>query len=94
LAKKKTLQGYFSTYLLYYNGLELNELVFYIPQKSPFPEGVFIAQASENHWNIVKHKCGEIPNSTFYGDKINLDFKFLKYLTSMAILLFLSLSNA
>lgn len=71
-------KGYCSTKSLFYYGLKLHALAFFTPKKLPFPEKIVITPASENDLNVFKQEWGNIPNRTFYGDKIYIDSKFFE----------------
>jgi hypothetical protein len=73
-----TDKGYCSTKSMFYHGLKLHVLAFHGPKRLPFPEHVVITPASENDLNVFKQDWGNIPNRTFYGDKIYNDAEFFK----------------
>ena len=78
VATEITDKGYCSTKSMYYYGLKLHALAFYGKKRLPFPEQVVITPASENDLNVFKQDWGNIPNRTFYGDKIYNDMTFFK----------------
>lgn len=75
-----TDKGYCSTKSLYYYGLKVHTLDFFTPKKMPFPEKMVITSASENDLNVFKQEWANIPNRTFFGDKIYIDSEFFKEL--------------
>jgi hypothetical protein len=78
VAAEITDKGYCSTKSLYYYGLKLHALAFSRPKRLPFPEQVIITPASENDLNVFKQDWSNIPNRTFFGDKIYNDTDFFK----------------
>lgn len=80
VASEITDKGYCATKSLYYYGLKVHMLAFYTPAKMPFPEKIVITPASENDLNVFKQEWGNIPNRTFFGDKIYIDSKFFEEL--------------
>jgi hypothetical protein len=84
VAKEITDKGYCSTKNMYYYGLKLHALAFYRPDHLPFPESIVITPASENDLNVHKQNWSNIPNRTFYGDKIYLDTELLKNMASVS----------
>jgi hypothetical protein len=78
VAAEITDKGYCSTKSMFYYGLKLHALAFYGKKRLPFPEQVVITPASENDLNVFKQDWGNIPNRTFYGDKIYNDMAFFK----------------
>jgi hypothetical protein len=78
VATEITDKGYCSTKSLFYYGLKLHALAFSTPKKMPFPEKIVLTPASENDLNVFKQEWGNIPNRTFYGDKIYIDSKFFE----------------
>lgn len=80
VASEITDKGYCSTKSLYYFGLKVHTLAFSTPEKMPFPEKIVISSASENDLNVFKQEWGNIPNRTFFGDKIYIDSKFFEQL--------------
>jgi hypothetical protein len=73
VALEITDKGYCSTKSMYYNGLKLHALAFHRPNHLPFPESIVITPASENDLNVHKQYWREIPNRSFFGDKIYID---------------------
>lgn len=80
VATEITDKGYCSTKSMYYYGLKLHALAFSCPKRLPFPEQLVITPASENDLNVFKQDWGNIPNRTFFGDKIYNDTEFFKEL--------------
>ena len=78
VAKEITDKGYCSTKSMYYYGLKLHALAFHRPDHLPFPESIVITPASENDLNVHKQCWCNIPDRSFYGDKIYLDTELLK----------------
>ena len=72
VAKDITDKGFCSTKSMYYYVLKLHALAFHRPSHLPFPESIVITPASENDLNVHKQNCCNIPNRSFYGDKIYL----------------------
>ena len=66
-------KGFCSTKSMYYNGLKLHALAYHRPHHLPFPESIVITPASENDLNVQKQYWSEIPNRSFFGDKIYCD---------------------
>jgi len=81
VAAEITHKGYCSTKSMFYYGLKLHALAFYGKRRLPFPEHVVITPASENDLNVFKQDWANIPNRTFYGDKIYNDAALFKDLT-------------
>lgn len=81
VASEITDKGYCSTKSLYYYGLKVHTLAFSTPKKMPFPEKIVISNTSENDLNVFKQEWGNIPNRSFFGDKIYIDSKFFEQLT-------------
>ncbi|RYE20465.1 MAG: transposase [Sphingobacteriaceae bacterium] len=71
-------KGYCSTKSLFYYGLKLHTLAFQAPKRMPFPEQMILTQASESDLNVFKQDWSNIPNRTFFGDKIYNDNTFFK----------------
>jgi len=80
VAKELTDKGYCATKSMYYYGLRLHALAYYRPKHIPFPENIVITPASENDLNVHKDYWSNIPNRTFYGDKIYKDIEYVKNL--------------
>jgi hypothetical protein len=80
VAKEITDKGYCATKSMYYYGLRLHALAYYRPNQIPFPENIVITPASENDLNVHKDYWSNIPNRTFYGDKIYKDIEYVKSL--------------
>jgi Transposase DDE domain len=78
VAAEITDKGYCSTKSLYYYGLKLHALAFSRPKRLPFPEQMVITQASESDLNVFRQDWGNIPNRTFFGDKIYHDAAFFE----------------
>ena len=78
VAQEITDKGYCSTKSMYYYGLKLHALAFHRPDHLPFPESIVITPASENDLNVHKQNWSDIPNRSFYGDKIYRDTELLK----------------
>jgi len=78
VAAEITDKGYCSTKSMFYYGLKLHALAFYGPKRLPFPEHMVITPASENDLNVFKQDWCNIPDRTFYGDKIYNDAGFFK----------------
>jgi hypothetical protein len=78
VAKEITDKGFCSTKSMYYYGVKLHALAFHRPDHLPFPESIVITPASENDLNVHKQNWSNIPNRSFYGDKIYLDTELLK----------------
>jgi hypothetical protein len=76
VAREVTDKGYCSTKGIYYYGFKLHALGFQREKQLPYPEQFQITPASENDLNLYKQAWGNIPNRTFYGDKIYLDSAF------------------
>lgn len=70
VAQEITDKGKCSTKSLYYYGLKLHLLGFSRPKRMPFPEQIVVTPASENDLNVFKQNWCDIPNRTFFGDKI------------------------
>ena len=70
VAKEITDKGYCSTKSMYYFGLNLQAMAFHYPDHLPFPESLVVTLASENDLNFHKQNWCNIPNHSFYGDKI------------------------
>jgi hypothetical protein len=83
VAKEITDKGYCSTKSMYYYGLKLHALAFHRPDHLPFPESIVITPASENDLNVHKQNWCNIPNRSFYGDKIYNDTELLKDMASL-----------
>jgi hypothetical protein len=81
VATEITDKGYCSTKSMFYYGLKLHALAFYGTKRLPFPEHVVITSASESDLNVFKQDWSNIPDRTFYGDKIYNDAEFFKDLT-------------
>ena len=84
VAKEITDKGYCSTKSMYYYGLKLHALAFHRPDHLPFPESIVITPASENDLNVHKQNWCNIPNRSFYGDKIYRDTELLKDMASLS----------
>ena len=84
VAKEITDKGYCSTKSMYYYGLKLHALAFHRPDHLPFPESIVITPASENDLNVHKQNWCNIPNRSFYGDKIYNDTELLKEMSSLS----------
>jgi len=69
---------------MYYYGLKLHALAFHRPDHLPFPESIVITPASENDLNVHKQNWCNIPNRSFYGDKIYRDTELLKDMASLS----------
>jgi len=82
VAKEITDKGFCSTKSMYYYGVKLHALAFHRPDHLPFPESIVITQASENDLNVHKQNWCDIPNRSFFGDKIYHDTELLKDMTS------------
>ncbi len=80
VANQITDKGYCSTKSLYYYGLKLHALAFSRPKRLPFPEQIVITPASENDLNVFRQDWGNIPNRTFFGDKIYHDTTYFEAL--------------
>jgi hypothetical protein len=80
VAKELTDKGYCATKSMYYYGLRLHALAYHRPNQLPFPENIVITPASENDLNVHKNYWSNIPNRTFYGDKIYKDIDYVKNL--------------
>lgn len=80
VATEITDKGYCSTKSLYYYGLKLHALAFSNHKRLPFPEQIVITPASENDLNVFKQDWANIPNRTFFGDKIYNDVDFFENL--------------
>jgi hypothetical protein len=78
VATEITDKGFCSTKSMFYYGLKLHALAFYTPKRLPFPESLVITPASENDLNVFKQDWSNIPERTFYGDKIYNDTGFFK----------------
>jgi hypothetical protein len=78
VASEITDKGFCSTKGIYYHGLKLHALAFNHPHHLPFPEQFQLTPASENDLNLYKQAWGEIPNRTFFGDKIYMDTEYFK----------------
>jgi hypothetical protein len=78
VALEITDKGYCSTKSLYYYGLKLHALAFFRPKRLPFPEHIVITPASESDLNVFRQDWGNIPNRTFFGDKIYHDATFFE----------------
>jgi hypothetical protein len=73
VALELTDKGYCSTKGMYYYGLKLHALAYHRPKHLPFPENIVITTASEHDLNVHRQNWINIPNRTFYGDKIYSD---------------------
>jgi hypothetical protein len=73
VAKEIADKGYCSTKSMYYYGLKLHALAYHRPSHLPFPEKIVITPASEHDLNVYRQNWKNIPNRTFYGDKIYHD---------------------
>ncbi len=82
VATEITDKGYCSTKSLYYYGLKLHALAFSRSKQLPFPEQVVITPASENDLNVFKQDWSNIPNRTFFGDKI---YNYIDFFKNLAI---------
>jgi hypothetical protein len=71
-------KGFCSTKSMYYYGLKLHALAYHRPSHLPFPENIVITPASEHDLNVYRQEWNDIPNRTFYGDKIYHDKDLLK----------------
>jgi hypothetical protein len=71
-------KGFCSTKSMYYYGLKLHALAYHRPSHLPFPENIVITPASEHDLNVFRQEWNDIPNRTFYGDKIYHDKELLK----------------
>jgi len=78
VAVEITDKGYCSTKSMYYFGFKLHALAFHNPHRLPFPEQIVITPASENDLNVFRQDWSNIPNRTFFGDKIYNDAKFFQ----------------
>lgn len=78
VAVEITDKGYYSTKSMYYFGFKLHALAFHNPNRLPFPEQIVITPASENDLNVFRQDWSNIPNRTFFGDKIYNDAKFFE----------------
>ena len=84
VAKVITDKGFCSTKSMYYYGVKLHALAFHRPDHLPFPESIVITPASENDLNVHKQNWSNIPNRSFYGDKIYLDTELLKNMSRVS----------
>ena len=84
VAKEITDKGYCSTKSMYYYVLKLHALAFHRPDHLPFPESIFITPASENDLNVHKQNWCNIPNRSFFGDKIYNDTELSKDMASLS----------
>lgn len=48
------------------------------PKRMPFPEQIVVTPASENDLNVFKQNWSDIPNRTFFGDKIYYNDNYLE----------------
>jgi len=78
VAKEITDKGYCSSKSMYYYGLKLHALAFHRPDHLPFPESIVLTPASENDLNVHKQNWCDIPNRSFFGDKIYRDAELSK----------------
>jgi len=78
VAKEITDKGYCSTKGIYYYGLKLHALSFRRIGQLPYPEQFQLTTASESDLNLFKLAWGDIPNRTFYGDKIYNSVDYFK----------------
>lgn len=78
VARELTDKGYCSTKSMYYFGLKLHALAYHRPNHLPFPENIMITPASEHALNVHRQNWSNIPNRTFYGDKIYCDAELLR----------------
>lgn len=78
VARELTDKGYCSTKSMYYFGLKLHALAYHRPDHLPFPENIVITPASEHDLNVHRQNWSNIPNRTFYGDKIYCDAELLR----------------
>jgi len=78
VAKEITDKGYCSSKSMYYYGLKLHALAFHRPDHLPFPESIVVTPASENDLNVHKQNWCDIPNRSFFGDKIYRDAELSK----------------
>jgi len=76
VAREIADKGVCSSKGMYYYGLKLHALAFRRVGKLPFPEQLLVTPASVNDLSVFKHEWSDIPNRTFWGDKIysNKDF--------------------
>lgn len=81
VAPELTEKGYCSTKSMYYYGLKLHALAFRREKQLPFPEQLMITPASENDLNVFRNAWSNIPNRTFFGDKIYHDHNFFEALS-------------
>lgn len=84
VAKEITDKGYCSTKSMYYYGLKLHALAFHRPNHLPFPESIVVTPASENDLNVHKQNWCDIPNRSFFGDKIYRDADLSKDMASIS----------
>jgi len=84
VAKEITDKGFCSTKSMYYYGVKLHTLAFHRPDHLPFPESIVVTPASENDLNVHKQNWCNIPNRSFWGDKIYHDTELLKDMTSFS----------
>ena len=82
VARELTDKGYCSTKSMYYFGLKLHALAYHRPNHLPFPENIVITPASEHDLNVHRQNWSNIPNRTFYGDKIYCDAELLRDMES------------
>lgn len=73
-----TDKGYCSTKSMYYFGCKLHALAFHNPNRVPFPEQIVITPASESDLNVFRQDWSNIPNRTFFGDKIYNNKEFFE----------------
>jgi hypothetical protein len=78
VAREITDKGYCSTKGIYYYGLKLHALGFRRTGQLPYPEQFQLTPASENDLTLFKQAWGNIPNRTFYGDKIYINTDYFK----------------
>lgn len=78
VATEITDKGYCSTKGIYYYGVKLHALGFRRIGSLPHPEQIVISNASENDLTVYKDNWSELPNRTFFGDKIYLNEDFFK----------------
>lgn len=70
VACELTAKGYCATKGLYYHGLRLHALNWRRKATLPWVESLVVSSAADNDLSIFKEHFSELPNRTFYGDKI------------------------
>jgi hypothetical protein len=78
VAREIADKGYCSTKSMYYYGLKLHALGSWRKHRLPHPEQILFTPASANDLTLYKEAWSQIPNRTFFGDKIYNDHDFFQ----------------